>query len=333
MELAHGNSVVLLRPLASILARLGVDADRFLASVGVDEATPSDAYVPNALVDRSLEAIAASRGDDSFGLTIAREAAARAPLGLFGNVVWLSGTLRDAFAQGARFYSLVTRRSTLSFEVAEGGRVATLTQRLRAGARRGTILTEYLFAVLALRARQVAGRAFELRGVRFAHAARGVGRYEELFQSGVSFERATSETDVVDTLTLDASMLDLPLASSDPLTAAAIETEASERLRRAASVPLAESVRIAVRSELRVGRPSLSSVARRLGVGGRALRRQLEEERLSLRAIVASAQRARATELLAEGASVKEVAFELGFSEPSAFSRAYKRWTGRAPSR
>ena len=29
--------------------------------------------------------------------------------------------------------------------------------------------------------------------------------------------------------------------------------------------------------------------------------------------------------------SSKEIAFELGFSEPSAFSRAYKRWTGRAP--
>jgi len=29
---------------------------------------------------------------------------------------------------------------------------------------------------------------------------------------------------------------------------------------------------------------------------------------------------------------VKEVAFALGFSEPSAFSRAYKRWTGKAPS-
>jgi AraC-like DNA-binding protein len=331
MELAHGNSVVLLRPLASVLGRLGVDGDRFLAGVGVGRDTPSDAYVPNSIVDRSLEAIAAARGDESFGLTIAREAVARAPLGLFGNLVWLSGTLRDALAQGARFYSLVTRRSTLSLDVGEGGRVATLTQRLRAGARRGDILTEYLFASLVLRARFAAGRAFEIRGMRFAHTARGMGPYEDLFRGDVTFDRGHGEAGIVDALTLDASMLDLQLSSADPLTAAAIEAEASQRLRRAVSVPLAESVRSAVRSEL--GRPSLSAVARRLGVGGRALRRQLEAEHLSLRGIVASAQRARASELLAEGASVKEVAFELGFSEPSAFSRAYKRWTGRAPSR
>jgi AraC-like DNA-binding protein len=42
-------------------------------------------------------------------------------------------------------------------------------------------------------------------------------------------------------------------------------------------------------------------------------------------------RRDRATDLLAAGASIKDVAFQLGFSEPSAFSRAYKRWTGRSP--
>jgi AraC-like DNA-binding protein len=327
---SHGNSVVLLRPLASVLRRLDVDADRFLAEVGVDDTTPPDAYVPNALVDRSLDAIAAARGDDTFGLTIAREAVARPPLGLFGNLVWLSGTLRDALARGARFYSLITRRATLSLDVAEGGGVAVLTQRMVPGAARGNILTDYLFASLVLRARAAAGERFHVRSMRFAHAAPSVAPYEELFRSRVTFdgERAGG----IDALTLDASLLDLPLSSADPFTAAAVEAEVAQRIRAATSLPLVDNLRTAVSAELRAGRPSVASIARRLGVGGRALRRRLEDQRLSLRAIVASVQRDRASELLADGASIKQVAFELGFSEPSAFSRAYKRWTGRPPS-
>ncbi len=327
---SHGNSVVLLRPLASVLCRLGIDGDRFLADVGVDESTPPDAYVPNVLVDRSLDAIALSRRDETFGLTIAREAVARPPLGLFGNLVWLSGTLRDALTRGARFYSLITRRATLSLDVADGGRDAVLTQRLLEGATRGNILTDYLFASLVLRARAAAGQAFHVRAMRFAHSARSVAPYEDLFRTRVTFdgERAGG----IDALTLDASLLDLPLASADPFTAAAIEAEVSQRVRAATSLPLVDNLRTAVRAELRAGRPSVASIARRLGVGGRVLRRRLEDQRLSLRAIVASVQRDRASELLADGASIKQVAFELGFSEASAFSRAYKRWTGRPPS-
>jgi AraC-like DNA-binding protein len=199
-----------------------------------------------------------------------------------------------------------------------------------AGATRGNILTDYLFASVVLRARGAVGQAFHVRAMRFAHSARSVAPYEELFQSRVTFDGARDGG--VDALTLDACLLDLPLSSADPFTAAAVEADVSQRIRGATSGPLVDHLRVAVRAELRGGQPSVASIARRLGVGGRALRRRLEDERLSIRAIVASVQRDRASALLADGASIKQVAFELGFSEPSAFSRAYKRWTGRPPS-
>jgi AraC-like DNA-binding protein len=325
-----GNSVLLLRPLAVVLGRLGVDGDRFLADVGVSADTPSEAYVPTVKVDRALDAIAAQRGDEAFGLTMAREALVR-PLGLFGHLVWLSGTLRDALTRAAHFYSLVTQRSTLSLEIVDtgqAGRVATFTQRMRAGATRGNILTEFAFASLVLRARAAIGEPFRVRGMRFAHHARNPAprEYEGLFEAPVTFGAPLDE------LTLDASLLDLPLASADPLTAAAIEEQATQIRARVGPAPFVERLRGAVQADLRSDRPSLASVARRLGIGARSLRRQLEDQKLSLRAVVVSVRRDRATELLAGGASIKEVAFQLGFSEPSAFSRAYKRWTGRSPS-
>ena len=336
MSAAHptGNSVLMLRPFALLLTRIGIDGERFLVDLGVSPGSPVDAYIPHVRVDGSLEAIAAGRGDASFGITLAREAATRAPLGLYGHLIWLSGTLRDALVRGARFYPLVTQRATLALDVADSGDTgaARLTQRMLAGAARGRILSEYLFASLVLRARRFTGAAFRTRAMHFAHAGprdrAGAAPYEALFGTSVTFDE---DGQGLDALTFDASLLDLPLSTADPFAAEAIEAQLSP-LQARADLPWVEQLRLVVRAELVAGRPSIPSMARRLGMSDRVLRRQLEQHGASLRELVASAQAELATERLARGASIKEVAFELGFSQPSAFSRAYKRWTGKAPS-
>jgi AraC-like DNA-binding protein len=96
---------------------------------------------------------------------------------------------------------------------------------------------------------------------------------------------------------------------------------------------LAERVSAAVLVELDGGEPQLAKVARELGMSGRTLSRKLERESLSFRQLVEHARDRRAQELLAQGQSVTQVALALGFSETSAFSRAFRRWNGVAPSR
>ena len=254
------------------------------------------------------------------------------PLGLFGNLVWLSGTLRDALTRAAHHYSLVTRRATLVLDTGERGPtpgVATVTRRLAPGAARGRILAEYMFATLALRAREATFGAFKVRAVRFSHAVKSARPYEALFEAKVTFEPSA---DGVEELSLDAAHLELPLVGSDPYTVAAIESHVKKLDVGGEGLAFAERVRRAVEGELRSGSPAIDGVARRLGVGTRALRRSLHDEGLSFREVVAQAQKDRAQALLTDGASIKAVAFALGFSEPSAFSRAYKRWTGRPPS-
>jgi AraC-like DNA-binding protein len=192
---------------------------------------------------------------------------------------------------------------------------------------RGAILTEFVFASFALRARAGIGDRFALRAARLAHTSEQAPyeRYRDVFRAPVTFGSPFDE------LELDAWQLELPLATADPITAAALEPKVAvlaaaatghsaliDRVRRAASSKLAEQ-------------PSLATIGRELGISARTLRRQLEQERTSLRAVIDELRRERADELLATGTAVKEVAFVLGFSEPSAFSRAYKRWTGRAP--
>ena len=319
----NGISVALLRPLAELMGRLGIDATEVLASLGIDDATTPETYVAGEVVDRCLDAIALRRGDQAFALTLARAATER-PVGMFGHMVWLSPTLREALTRASKFWAMVSRRSTMSFEEGTNG-VATVRQRAVNGIPHGRILTEYAFASLALRARAATSGAFALRAVRFMHAGEIVRAYREVFAAPVTFGAT------VDELELDTAQLELRLAGADEITSAALEAKVAQLAASAASrSPFLDRVRRAAAENLEEA-ATPTAIARRLGISARTLRRHLEQENNTLRALVDDVRRERADELLAAGTPIKEIAFALGFSEPSAFSRAYKRWTGHAP--
>ena len=326
MVATDGISVALLRPLAGLLDRLDADGAAFLASLGIDDATTPETYVAGHHVDRLLDEIAARRRDPALALVLAQESMAQ-PLGLFGHMVWLSGTLRDAITRAVRFYGMLTRRTRLTFDEPAGATHATVRQHPAAAVPRGRILTELPFASLALRARAATGGRFVLRSVRFAHRGEAPPSpgYTEVFGTPVEFGAA------VDELVFDAAALALGLSTADPITSAALETKVAELAGSGGGrSPFVDRVRRAAADDL-AGGASLAGVARRLGMSARTLRRRLEREKCSLRAVIDDVRRERGTALLAAGTPVKEIASSLGFSEPSAFSRAYKRWTGKPP--
>jgi AraC-like DNA-binding protein len=76
---------------------------------------------------------------------------------------------------------------------------------------------------------------------------------------------------------------------------------------------------------------SLQSAASKLAMSRRTLQRELQRRNSSHQALVDDARRSRARELLEAGFAVADVSEKLGFSEPSAFFRAFRRWTGHTP--
>ena len=77
----------------------------------------------------------------------------------------------------------------------------------------------------------------------------------------------------------------------------------------------------------------MDAVARGLGMSCRSLRRHLLATGVQFGDLLDEALANHAKELLADSeVSIQETAFALGFTTPSAFSRAFKRWTGKAPS-
>ena len=73
-------------------------------------------------------------------------------------------------------------------------------------------------------------------------------------------------------------------------------------------------------------------VARRLHVTPRTLARKLAEEGTSYRAIVDDLRHRMAVDLIKSGSSMDEIAYLLGYTDTSNFRRAFRRWTGMAPS-
>ncbi|MFO0658260.1 MAG: helix-turn-helix transcriptional regulator [Polyangiaceae bacterium] len=96
---------------------------------------------------------------------------------------------------------------------------------------------------------------------------------------------------------------------------------------------VADRVRQALANGLSDGGVTLAEVAKRLKMSERSLQRKLASEGVSFDALLDEIRRDLALRYLSDrNIAIAEVAFLLGYSEPSPFHRAFKRWTGTTPS-
>lgn len=106
---------------------------------------------------------------------------------------------------------------------------------------------------------------------------------------------------------------------------------AAEQARPPESV-LRKQIEAHLQPLLASGEIGIDSVARALGVSRQTLYRRLKAEGATFEQVLDGLRRRLALRFIeGEGMPVKEAAWRLGFSDPAAFSRAFKRWTGRSP--
>ncbi|MDC0720958.1 AraC family transcriptional regulator [Nannocystis bainbridge] len=135
-----------------------------------------------------------------------------------------------------------------------------------------------------------------------------------------------------DELVLPRAALQVRMPGADPAMQAFFERFARDQLAR---LPKDGSLRARVRAQvaarLHQGAPTLLELAEALGLAPRTLQRKLQAEGETLAALVDAVRRERAAALLAGPQPLSEVSYRLGFSAPSAFFRAFRRWTGETP--
>jgi AraC-like DNA-binding protein len=133
-------------------------------------------------------------------------------------------------------------------------------------------------------------------------------------------------------LVMPKSALDASLISSDPMLLGILTRAADELVKKTPDDPLITSqVRRVLHVALRGGEAHVDGVAKQLGMTGRSLQRRLEEEGTTFNKLREQVRRELAQRFLDDGLAIAEISFLLGFSEPSAFFRAFKRWTGKTP--
>jgi len=188
---------------------------------------------------------------------------------------------------------------------------------------------EFTLASLVVVGRQLSP---DLRAaqVQFAHPPLGpLAEYERVFGIVPRFEAAGNA------LSFQAGPLDLALPAADPVLSRIVTAHADQALAAMPSLdePLTAQVRRLVAAGLSAGPPPLEQVARELHLTGRSLQRRLKAQGQGYADLVDEVRRELALRYVADRhLALGEVAYLLGFSEPSAFHRAFKRWTGATPA-
>lgn len=309
----------------------GVAATALLDGSGLDPArlADPDARIPLATETALWERAARLSGDPCFGL----HAAARVRPGAFDAMdyaVRTAPTLLDALQRLARYNRLV--HDVADFHLVDQGPHLRVVHGFASPLHRpGRQASEFTLASLPVVATQMAGGTpVRPLQVQFSHAAPpDLAPYRAAF--GVTPDFGAD----VNALSFDAATLRRPLPGADA-GLSRIVTAHAERLLAALAPPqpgLAEQVRRLVADGLAEGPPTLGQVAQRLHQSERSLQRRLAAEGCRFAELLDQVRRELAQRYIADPRlALGEVAYLLGFAEPSPFHRAFRRWTGMTPA-
>ena len=317
-----------LRALLDSARKVGVDPDAVLATLDVDRDVVDDptGWIDASVMARAWELVPRLARDAVFGLHAAEDM----PLGVYGPLelaVIASATVEIALARVERYYRLLGALTDLRVSRASSGIISVRATPAAPAAQGLRHYYEHMLALIVVRLRAiVVALDPKMLVVTFAHGAPGdTAEHLRVLGPNVRFGAAHNE------ITLDARAGKLPLRTAQPELAALLERHsAAQELRPDAPTP--DRVRRALAQALRVGDASLATVATKLGRAPRSIQRDLQARGTTFAEVLDEVRREAATHYVADGAmALGEIAFLLGFSESSAFHRAFKRWTNTTP--
>jgi AraC-like DNA-binding protein len=247
---------------------------------------------------------------------------------VLGFVLVNSRTLRDAICMFQRYASLLLEGAEWTFsEGEEEARFGFVHPHVSGAVARfeAELVLSYVLSRIGL---HFLGPHARLDRVRFVHPCPAwADVYTRVFQCPVEFDAPRNE------LVFDRAFLDVIQLHSDTWVCELLRDRAELLLReRRSDDRLKSRVKDVLKYRLPSGDAQADAVARELGLTTRTLRRKLSLLGCTLRELSDEARRELACNALrCPDRSIKDVAYGLGFAEPSAFHRAFKRWTGLTP--
>jgi AraC-like DNA-binding protein len=262
----------------------------------------------------------------TFALRLARGIAPR-HFGVVGFAALACGTLAEALQRLERYHRSVYDVNVAQIHpCAEGLCIEWGVERGRPGA----LVDETAIAALVQLAREFTGRPVRALAIDFVNRRPADMRpYEDFFGGPVRFDQPSTR------VVLSRHDLALPLRGADAALLAVLDAQAQTLLQQVATVGEPVDVwRQALVGLIRSGRTSLADLAHSLHMSPRSLQRRLAEQGQSFQLLLGQTRQQLAEAYLRDpNVELAEVALLLGYSEQSAFTRAFRLWTGQAPLR
>jgi len=238
-----------------------------------------------------------------------------------GMVLMSCDTVAEALDSLMDYYPIVGEGG--AFEYAVAGDVCEIRYQPQYTTRLAERVEAALASLLQL-TRWSTGEQLQANSISFSHPAlANPDRYQQLLGVPVEFEAAHNS------LRIPAAALSLPLIYANPALCQHLRTLADQLLEQLGSQSLSASVRDLLRQHPRWGK---EKVAEQMAMSGRHLIRKLSEEGTSFKLLRDALLQGMAEQALKEGLKLFDIAEKLGFSDESAFAKAFKRWTGMTPA-
>ncbi|WP_374690560.1 AraC family transcriptional regulator [Accumulibacter sp.] len=315
-----------------ILLRLvevhGIDPEQFRKTLGVAPETLRDvqARLPGRLADIALSLAAAEIGDEAFALRAA-ECWHPSNLGTMG-YAWLSSrTLHTGLKRMERFSRILgSRIRCRCSQECDGVRLGF--DHGRGDAAVGPLLTDFSLSILIAMCRVNAGHSLSPVSVQLRRPEPANPEpWHAFFGCPIAFGEPA------DAFLLAGEVANAPLPSANIPLANTFDTFLSEQLAGLFADDIVSRCKTTILQHLTSGMPSAPAVAHSLGLSQRSLQRRLAALGLTFQSVVDETRHELARRYLDDpGKSITEITFLLGFSEQSAFTRAFRRWSGMAPS-
>jgi AraC-like DNA-binding protein len=327
MDLQPRVSAVAASGVVGLIGQFGGDPDRVIGAARLDMREVDDPSASLAL-DRycdMFEQAARQTGVDDFGLRFGAGYRLET-MGPLGELALNSPNLGEALKNLCRYFPAVQEHSTL--ELRADGDLLRLEYQIRDGRilrrRQDAELSIGIFNAIFVRC---FGSGWSPEEIHFEHLrAAESGAHQSLLNAPVYFGQATNAIVV----RRDVLRRAVPLARPDLM--AALEAELSRRAAHARPDDFVGRVVQEIRAGFLSGLADIENVAARLNVSRVKLYRKLAADGLDFSGLTESVRRELGVAYVTEPRiAFTEIASLLGYSELSAFSRAFKRWTTLSP--
>jgi AraC-like DNA-binding protein len=322
-------SVLSAAGLLDTIADAGANPDEILETVGVKRSILEnpDAFIPTAAFTRTLEEAARATRDDCFGLHFGERFDPK-DAGALAYVVFHSSTVALALRNVERYMKIHNSAARISFVVSsDRAELSYIVTDAPLSSKRQH--NEYGTAVVLKIFRLIAGDDWHPIEIHLEHDSPiDTTEHNRLCRCPVRFRCSTNAVIV------GRDFVERDVPHADPRLYRILKQHV-ERVLTEQPQPddWLASVRNAIADAMLEGDPKRVRIARKLSISTRTLERRLKEHGVVYRGVVDDTRRQFALAYLKDRShSLIEIAFLLGYSEVSAFHRAFRRWTGSTPS-